>query len=376
MNVRIIDGQSTNDIQSQIEILQMDGFKPTLCIVFANNVEYVSELLNHLSSVSLEVIGCSTAGSIFNDEIVEDSTILMLLDLPKSLFEIQNFSFSECENEFHASEKIAEHALQSFSNPGVIFFSSGLSRDGAQVVEGLKSKLRLNAGIFGGLAGDGTRFERTLSFTKNQIHEDGIVALILDEDKIQIDGRAVSGWEGLGRKNVMTKANGNILYEIDNKPALEVFNKFFNTNVGIETVPWEYPLEIINEKNGTTKLRSILQLNSEDNSLVLAGGVDEGDVFKFCNPPTFQEVDNSINNFQEFSKTVEDAEALIMVSCKARHTAFGPILQDEIKGIRSHWNLPMAGMLAYGEIGKSRNSVACDFHNATTSLITLKQIEN
>ena len=114
-------------------------------------------------------------------------------------------------------------------------------------------------------------------------------------------------------------------------------------------------------------------MDFKNRALILAGGVKEGDQFKFCPTPDLRVVDTTVEKYQEFSKNLTSVDALIMNSCGGRQYAFGPIFDDEVEGIYNIWKKPMIGYMAYGEIGNTGEHEVCEFHNVTCALVTLKQ---
>ncbi len=378
MNSRTLQSANIKDLTQQLESVFSEQFKPTLAIVFCSPSYDLSALSQLFKSHQIQLIGCSTAGEIVNDDLVHDSIVSMLLDIPYHHFQIVSTVFAE-ENELAVSHRLGRSMSEIFDDPAIIIFASGLLRDAEQIIDGLKDCLNPATPIYGGLAGDNLKFERNVCFTIDAIIEDGVVGLVIDQDHIKIHGQAVSGWMGLGKRNKITRAVGNIIYEIDYKPALDVFITYFGKIQkrydGKDTyyLPGQHPLEIAND-NGAKSLRSIISYDETDKTLILAGGVKTGDMFRFCNCPSFEEVEQTVNEFKQFSEMTPDIDAAILVSCAARFTAFGPMLNDEIKGIYDQWNAPMVGFLSYGEFG-NRLDDGFDFHNSTCALIGLKTVE-
>ncbi len=62
-----------------------------------------------------------------------------------------------------------------------------------------------------------------------------------------------------------------------------------------------------------------------------------------------------------------------MMSCKGRHAAFGPMLEDEIEQIKLVFGVPMAGFLTYGEIGSCPGEAPA-LHNDTLCMITFTSV--
>jgi len=381
MNSKSILSSSISHTATQLEKICKNYFQPTLTITFSSPNIDENELVNLFNKHEIQIIGCSSAGEIHNEEYFENSIVILLIDPPKSDFKIFGEHYLD-QQETQVAQQFAKEVTSIFADPAVLLFSSGIFRDGASIVNGIKKSLDSKVPIYGGLAGDGVTFEKTTCYNNKHVSTDGFVAVVFDNTKIRLEGKAVSGWSGIGKKSIATKAKGNVLYEIDDKPALDVFQKYSNlmqyrsTNDidEITAIPGQYPLEII--AGNSHKLRSILQFNEEDRSMLLAGTVDEGDVFKFCNSPTFEQIENTINAYSDFASETSKIDALVLVSCKARHLAFGPLFEDEIKGIKEKWEAPLIGFLSYGEIGKTKNAEDCDFHNATNALITIQQVSS
>ena len=132
-----------------------------------------------------------------------------------------------------------------------------------------------------------------------------------------------------------------------------------------------YPIQII-RANDYTILRSLFFVNEAEGTLVLAGGVEEGDKFRFSNPPGFEAIEQTIEEFGTLKRDIPEADAIILFSCKGRHGAFGPMLEEEIEGLYRYWEAPLVGFLSYGEFGNTINGTS-EFHNESCSLVLLKE---
>ena len=112
----------------------------------------------------------------------------------------------------------------------------------------------------------------------------------------------------------------------------------------------------------------------ETKSLVLAGGVQEGETFQFCTSPSFEVVDKTIENIGTLKNKIGQVDAVVMISCGGRLSVFGPMLEDEVSEIYDLWKQPMVGYFAYGEIGNTNlQNDNCEFHNVTCSLVTITE---
>lgn len=377
MKSKSLQVQSIDDLQVELPKIITQEFQPTIAIIFSSVKHDMDKIGAVMSNFDIEVVGCTTAGEICNQGIRKESISMLFMDMKKEYCRV-HYVENDDRTVFQVAHEIGSVADASFKNPAIILLSGGVAIDAEQIVFGVKDALRREIPMYGGLAGDDLGFEATYVFTNNKNTNNGLLALIIDNDKVSVEGRATSGWEPMGAVNTITKARGNVVYSINNEPALDVFVRFFGLfdNTPSEAIPFssisgQYPLQILRE-NGYSILRSPLIGNEEERTLTLGGGVREGDKFRFSISPGFEVIDQTVNEFKELNSTVPDADAIILFSCVGRHAAFGPLLEDEIEGIYNHWQTPMIGFMSYGEIGNTKSGV-CEFHNETCSLVVLKE---
>lgn len=376
-----VKSYSTKEVTEFKSLLQEDlssGFKPTLAICFSDaNVDFKA-LTNYLSELNIDSIGTTTCGEICNDSCEESSCTILLMDLARDAYHLQLVNFDEGED--IATKQIAEAALEKFSQPAIITYASKVGANGDKLVRGYKEILDPKTPIFGGLAGDNFKNEKFTVFSNNTFETEGIVALILDGEKVRVEGKAFSGWQALGMTHHVTKVDGNILYEIDNNPALDLFIEYFGLEQShakegetMEMIPGIYAMKVV-DKNDVDYLRSPLFYDRENQSLILAGEVQNGDKVKFCPMPDIDTVSQTVDFFKNYAQNLSQVDAVIINTCAARKMAFGPLMNKEIEDIYNIWKAPTAGFMAMGEIGNHARENECNFHNVTCSLVSLTEI--
>jgi hypothetical protein len=355
-----------------------NGFRPTLAVVFCSPQLPYTDLGDLFDQYDIDLLGCTTAGEIVNESLHEAAISCLLMDVKRT-----DYKLIFCENKksiFETGQQLRHKADAAFANPALIVTSAGVVNDGEEIVRGLKAaEIPREIPLFGGLAGDDLSITNTYIFSRKKITHDGMAAIVFDNDKIEIKGIATSGWQALGTAHTITKAKGNLIYTINNEPALDFFIRFFgfhdNANVKgkqISTISAQYPLQVMRGNDEYAVLRSPIKGDDETRSLMLVGALREGDRFRFSISPGIEVIDQTIAELKSFLHDTMDADALILFSCKGRHAALGPFLEDELQGIYEHWKKPMVGFLTYGEIGNVRNGI-CEFHNETCSLLAIKE---
>lgn len=370
---------SVSELRKQIIDYKKTGYLPTFSIVFCSPSYDLEEISHVFNEENIDLFGCSSAGEILNDEVHETAIVGLLFDLDRAHYQIKAIEKTE-KTTYQAAFEMGLLTKESFKNPALLIVSGDVVVNGDEIVSGLKDGLRgSEIPIYGGLSSDDLKLEQTSVFSRHQVMDNGLLALIFNNDKVAVEGLATSGWEAVGTINTITKAEGNVIYTINDEPALDVYVKYFgyfdnlNEQNDISNISAQYPLQIL-KKEGHSVLRSPLVSNLEDKSLTLAGGVLEGDKFRFSIAPGFEVINQTIDEFKNLKDKAQNADALILFSCKGRHAALGPLIEDEIAGIYDYWKAPLTGFFTYGEIGLTNQGI-CDFHNETCSLVVLRERE-
>ncbi len=378
MQAKSIKGKSTEEIKAAFDECLSDTFKPTLAVVFLSIKQDRDAVCKLLDEKSIAIFGATTSGEFIDGEIEDGSTVIMLLDMNPDYFKLVFLETGE-KTTLENAKQIGLSGKNAFSNPAFIIASGWLTQDGENIVEGITDGFGGDVTIFGGMAGDDLALTGPIVFTNGHSSSQGLLALIIDEDKIQIDGIATCGWKPVGTTKTITKSEGNIVYTIDDKPALDMILKYlgvdYDFDSGKEIVTQLgalYPLQM--EREGVAPvMRTAMFANRNDRSLICAGNIPQGSKVKFSLPPDFDAIEQVIEECKQLQNEQQpEADALIMFSCISRNLSFGILMKEEIEQVQNVWNAPMAGFFSYGEFGKSKTGKH-EFHNNTCCVVTLKE---
>lgn len=365
------------EFQSEFDkIISKLAFTPTLAFLFVSVDLPIRKIIKKFKDSNIKILGASSCGETLFDgsteAITSNGLVVTITDIDTSFFRATTFERNELDS-IDFGRKIGDFVKNSFTNPSVLVTVSGLTLDGQELVEGIISEAGTDINMFGGLAGDNAKFEKTQIFDESIISESGACVVVFNSDKIKLCGLATSGWVGLGAELVVTKSSSNIVYEIDNKPALEVYKNYLNVrDEDLPAMGIEYPLMIKREDN-VEALRAVVGINKEDKSLIFAGSVPLNSIVTFSSSPGFDVVNNTITEVEKFYLENPKADFFILFSCMARHLALGPIIRDEISAASEKWKAPVVGFFTYGEIG-TNSKKSCDFYNQTYSLVQISEL--
>ena len=383
MKAKSIKGRSPLEIQLALQQNMTDGFRPTLAIVFISVKQDRKAVCEILHKEGIDVFGATSCGEFINGYQHEGSIVILLMDLDRDSYTIL-FEHARDRNLQDVAEQLAKTALQKFKQPAFIICSTGVSEKGEYfggeiLVHSIEKIAGPQVNIFGGMAGDDGTFTGTYIFTYDRSTDEGIIALILNEDKIDLKGMAISGWKPIGTVKTVTKSEDGWLYTIDDQPALEMYLRYLGKQVqpgeGIhkifEEIGFYYPFLTIDA--GDPVIRTPLMVNKEKNAIKLDFHIPEGKKIQFSMPPDFDIVENVLENAGEIkSSTPSGADALLIFSCAGRLSALGPMISAENDGLHEIWKAPMAGFFTYGEYGRAINGKQ-EFHSTTCSWVALKE---
>jgi hypothetical protein len=383
MKAKSIKGKSPEEIQSALLQSMADGFKPTLAIVFISIKQNIEAVCDILVKHDIRIFGATSSSEFIDGDISNGGIVILLLDLNPTHFEILFGDYRDKDSNAVAKE-MATRAKEKFKNPSLIISASIDAKGESEILVGeplikaIESVTGKDAIIWGGRAGDDFVFDETIVFTNHQLSKRGIIMLLLDGDKIQVRGEAASGQIPVGTEKIVTKTIGNWIHEIDHKPASEMVLKYLGLNLTQEEAETFYPvnnnvvLSVAREK-GESVLRGIGLFNLKDKSISILGSIHEGDKIRLTLPPDFEVVEEVSKNAEKIkSEEMPEADALLMFSCVGRLGGFGPLIGDEIEGIRKVFNVPMAGFFTYGEFGRAKNGNN-EFHASTCCWVALKE---
>ena len=379
MKAKSIQGKSNEEIQTALAGSMADGFTPSLAFVFCSVAHNYKTITNLLGQSGISVFGATSSGEIYDDAALHQSISILLTDLNPSCFQLIYGEYGEKAPEELAKE-LTLKAQSSFKHPAYIVSNSIPNMAemylGEKMLKVILDVAGDEAEIWGGGAGDDLAFKETFVFTNGQGGNRALLLLVLDSEKVIVKGHTATGLKPVGTEKIITKANGNWIIEIDDKPAAEFIPRF----MGITLNPEDYKDWNIRNlymglyrDNADPVIRTATSFNRENKAIAVTGTVQDGDRIRLKLPPDFEEIDEFNSQALAFTKKVMvEAEALVMFSCIGRLDEMGPLIDDELTAVRSAFNVPMSGFFSYGEYGRASGGQN-EFHNMSCCWVALKE---
>jgi hypothetical protein len=320
----------------------------------------------------------STAGEIYDVQVSDDSISLTAICFEKTKIRTANVHIENMRNSRQAGAELAG-IFETENLKNVLVIADGQKVNGSELVLGLQESLPKDTIITGGLAGDGYIFKKTLVGLNEAPIEGRIVAIGFYGEHLSVGHGSAGGWDSFGPERLITRSSENILYELDGKPALDIYKMYLGEYAN--ELPGSgllFPLCIRTDNVGELIVRTILGIDENAKSLTFAGNMPEGAYARLMKANIDRLIDGASNAAQNsMNGNAERPELAILISCVGRKLVLNQRIEEEVEVIRAVYgnDTAITGFYSYGEISPSFNFMKCELHNQTMTITTLSEHE-
>jgi hypothetical protein len=337
--------------------------------------ELVGELRHRFEAAA--VIGCSTSGEIVGDEVVDDSLIATAVTFDATRLRMASAGIADAKS----SHKVGAELARQLHDPTlrhVFVVSDGLHVNGSELARGLASGLADSVSITGGLSGDGTDFAETWVITHEVAGPHQAAAVGLYGDALRVGYASMGGWQPFGLRRTVSRAEGNVLYELDGRSALDLYKTYLGEHA--EQLPGSallFPLVVSAEEGSEGVVRTVLSVDEQAGSMTFAGDIPQGGTAQFMKTNVNALVDGA-TAAAEASLTGlggRRPDLALLVSCVGRKLVLKQRIEEEVEAIRGVFgpSTSIAGFYSYGELCPFSAGGECRLHNQTMTITALAE---
>lgn len=352
-----------------------------LALVFAPRAELCDpRLWQRLKALHPEarIVGCSTAGEISGTHVYDDSVVLTALKFDTARAEVAAVQLHEGADG-HALGCLLAARLPQNELVHVLILSDGIQVNGSSLVAGLVASLPAHVSVTGGLAGDGARFVRTCVCVDGPVPFEQVVGIGLYGASLQVGYGSLGGWDSFGPERRITKSEGNVLYELDGEPALDLYKRYLGEHAaGLPASGLLFPLTI---RSGADEdlpvVRTILAIDESAGTLTFAGDVPVGCRARLMRANFERLVDGASGAARNTLRGQRPGQGplAILISCIGRKLVLKQRIEEEVEAVRDVLGerAVMTGFYSYGEISPFTQSARCELHNQTMTITTIAE---
>jgi hypothetical protein len=327
------------------------------------------------------ILGCSTGGQINNNDISDDEIVAAAISFDATRLHLVRQDISDAQQSRKCGETIGR-ALIREDLAGVFVLSDGLNVNGSELVNGLVAAIGPNIPLTGGLAGDGADFTETLVGGDCVPQARVVVGVGFYGSAIRIGHGSAGGWDLFGPRRQVTKSTGNVLFELDGQPALDLYMRYLGPedSKGLPGSALLFPIQVHDADHpDSAVVRTVLAVDHEARSMTFAGDVPQGWTAQLMH-----------GNFDRLAEGAADAarqariglagqgdhQFSILVSCIGRRLLMGQRTSDEAEaaGAELGADTLRLGFYSYGEISPLAKSGVCELHNQTMTVTSFAEV--
>ncbi|TDT47593.1 hypothetical protein CLV90_1671 [Maribacter spongiicola] len=346
-----------------------------LVLVFGNRYmlesEHIYDEVKQLFPNGHIVFG-TTSGEIIDDNVLDGCVVLTAIEFEKSSILVKRNNVADFKND---DKKLGESLIAEFPKENLkhlFVISEGSTVNGSALIEGLENLKDATFGLSGGLCGDDDRFERTLASYNENPKEGEIIAIGFYGDTLEITSSNYGGWTTFGPERIITKSEGNVLYELDGKPALDLYKTYLGEKANeLPKSALLYPLSVKVTEDAEPLVRTILNIDDKENTMTLAGDIPEGARVQLM-MSSVDDIANGAFHAAELAMggRIKSPELALLISCVGRKLVMDQRTEEEIEEVKSVIgdSTVISGFYSYGEMAPFSGQDSCKLHNQTMTL--------
>ena len=326
------------------------------------------------------ILGCS-GGSVLDSHVADDVAVAAVA----VSFRHARVSLATVELDAYATAEDCGRALvRQLDAPdlaGIFVLADGTMLNGSALLRGMSDVVRPGIPVSGGLAGDDARFEETL-VAANAPPRAGIVAALgFYGDSVRLTSGVGGGWTVFGPHRTISRSDGNVLFELDGEPALDLYRRYLGDEAdGLPGTALLFPLRVFHpDRPDHDVVRTVLAIDDATGSMTFAGDVPHGWVAQLMRSTVSRLTAAAATATRDAVQACGHGDLpglAIMVNCIGRRLAMGGRYVDETADVLEQ--LPPAvaqlGFYSHGEMAAHPGSRTLELHNQTLVVTLVTEI--
>ena len=378
--MQVIQKTLTASRYSAADFADLTLDKPHLVLAFGSpqQMQSAAPVLQQVFAGSV-LAGCSTAGEISHRGVSDASLVVTSLRFDTSQTRSVSTALRGMADSLGAGQRLASQLsqLSEESLAAVVVFTQGVQINGSALVQGMTQVLGTKVPITGGMAGDGTAFTRTWVLDNDGLSDDRVVAIGFYGPDLEVSHGSFGGWSPFGPARKVTRANGNVLFELDNEPALAVYKRYLGDYAsGLPVSGLLFPFAMLGKHHNETGLiRTVLSVDESQGSVTLAGDIDPDGFVRLMHASTDALVEGAsvaavAARGAERSSVPPAQNFALLVSCMGRKVVMGDRVDEEVEAVCDVFGnaARVAGFYSFGELCPMSGASECKLHNQTMTI--------
>lgn len=352
-----------------------DG-RSTLVLVFGchPDADALNEPMAELSAAFADqvVLGCSTPAQL--DAEHSSSTVVAPsgVALSVTVARFDRTTLRHCHVDVaraggaRSAGRAVADAMDTTGLRAVIVLGDGHVANGGALAAGFAERLP-GVSLAGGFAGEGLRDASAPTWTvvDGACVSGHVGAVGLVGEHIELGFGAAGGWDVFGPERLVTQSYGNVLYELDGRPALSLYRDY----LGDDDLA-AFPMSI-RDLDDRTVVRTVWSVNPATDSLRLGGDVPQGAVAQLLQSSPDHLVEGAHLAAQQAA--IGHEQLAIAISCVGRLIVLGERIGEELDAAREALDahVHVSGFYSVGSLAPTL--AGSDLNNQVMTITTVRE---
>jgi len=325
------------------------------------------------------VLGCSTGGEIHGCEVMDET-------LSATALEFAHTSIAAAEadvdahggSSFEAGKAIGAQLARS-DLASLFVLSDGTRVNGSELVRGLRAAVGDNVVLTGGLAGDGARFGTTYVGLNAPPSPGKIAAIGLYGRALRVGHGSCGGWDVFGPERIITRAEANVLHELDGQPALDLYKRYLGDDAaGLPGSALLFPLRVYPaDRPEEAIVRTVVGIDESARTMIFAGDMPQGYRAQLMRGNFDRLIQGAATAAEQANRNHEGERVAILVSCIGRKLLLGQRIREEVEAVNDilGGKARLTGFYSYGEVSPHAVTGCAELHNQTMTITVLSEAD-
>ena len=367
MNIGIGFSESKDPIQAANNaiaqaVVELGNLPASLAFIFTTT-EFATPLVlktaNNLLG-EIPMLGCSSLGIITNKGIFKHGFAVLLINLSQQIF-FNTALIKDINKKDPATrgKELGEKLLYGSKNIHrslSIIFLDGLTLGVTNIINGLQEILGKSFPLIGASASDNLAFQKTYQYFNKELCTESCCGILFG-GKFNFGISINHGWNPLGKIHCVTKSSSNIIKEINNKPAVKLYEDYLAKNTlelskELRRISIFYPLGIYLEAENKYLLRNITSIQN-DGSLLTQGDIPENSKIRLMISTKDSRLAATMTSCEEAKKNLggKKIKFVMVFDSASRFSLLNRQRAKELSIIKEVFGetTPLIGIYTYGE---------------------------
>ncbi|MDP2831463.1 MAG: FIST N-terminal domain-containing protein, partial [Candidatus Omnitrophota bacterium] len=308
----------------------------------------------------IPILGCSSLGIMTNQGVFKHGFAILLLNFSQqTFFNVATVKDINKKDPLLSGRELGDKLLFGFRNVPrslSIILSDRLITEGTHLINGLQESLGKSFPLIGASASDNFENQKTYQYLNKEILSESCSGILFG-GKFNFGFGIKHGWLALGKMRCVTSSNGNVIKEIDELPAVKLYEEYFAKSTldltkELRRISIYYPLGIYLPGEKEYLLRNIISIK-DDGSLVTQGDIPQNSKIRLMISTEDSRLAATVAACEEAKRNLgtQKIKFLIVFDSAARFSILGRQNNIELCVIQEVFgkNTPLVGIYTNGE---------------------------